>query len=210
MSDSRTTPYSSDIANHVPTDANSSTGPFRSDAAQGDSGLVRRVRERATAQLSTQKDKATETLGSVARVVRESTQQLRNQQQDVLAGYAEQAADQIERLSRNLRDKDIGELLDDAQRLARRQPALFIGSAFAIGVIGARFLKSSNQRRRRDEDDRFGYGRSGYGRVSPEEPGAILPPSTARTSSDSLSSSPRAVGSATESAFRSNAQKERF
>jgi len=38
------------------------------------------------------------------------------------------------------------------QRFARKQPALFVGSAFAIGVIGARFLKSSNDHRRRRID----------------------------------------------------------
>ena len=31
------------------------------------------------------------------------------------------------------------------QRFARRQPAVFIGSAFALGLVGARFLKSSRQ-----------------------------------------------------------------
>jgi len=109
---------------------------------------VDRVRDKAAAQLSSQKDRATDGLGSVAQAVRQSTQQLRDQKHDTIAGYVEQAADQIEKFSQRLRDKDVGELLDDAQRLARRQPAVFIGSAFALGVIGARFLKSSS------EDDR--------------------------------------------------------
>jgi len=34
-------------------------------------------------------------------------------------------------------------LLADVQQLARRQPAVFIGSAFELGLVGARFLKSS-------------------------------------------------------------------
>lgn len=116
-------------------------------------GIVDRVRERATAQLSSQKDKATEGLGSVATAVRQTTQTLRDQHHDTVAHYVEQAADQIERFSQRLKQKDVTELLEDAQQLARRQPALFIGGAFAIGVAGARFLKSSSPRGGREGYD---------------------------------------------------------
>jgi hypothetical protein len=163
MPDSHDTPYSSETASFTSITGNSSARASRPDTSGRVGGLVGRVRERATAQLSNQKDKATDSLGSVARAVRQSTEQLRNQQQDTLAGYVEQAADQIDRLSQRLRDKDVGELLDDAQRFARRQPALFIGSAFAVGLIGARFLKSSSSKQRNDRTD---YGPSQYGGVS--------------------------------------------
>ncbi len=113
------------------------------------SGLMDRVRERATAQLSTQKDRATDGLGSVAQAVRQSTQHLRDNKQDAIAGYVDKAADQIDRLSAQLRNRDVGELVGEVQRYARRQPALFVGTAFAIGVIGARFLKSSSDRKSR-------------------------------------------------------------
>ena len=116
------------------------------DSTQKDTGIVDRVRERATSQLTTQKDRATDGLGNVAQAVRETTQHLRTQQHDAIAGYAERAADQLERFQQRLKEKDVSELLDDAQRLARSQPALFIGGAFAIGLIGARFFKSSSPR----------------------------------------------------------------
>jgi len=109
----------------------------------GDHGIVSRVCERAAAELSTQKNLAFDGIGSVAQAVRQSTQHLREQQHDALAGYVEQAADQIERFAQQLRGRDLNELFNDAQRLARRQPAIFIGSAFALGLIGARFFKSS-------------------------------------------------------------------
>jgi hypothetical protein len=109
-----------------------------------DSGsLSERVRERASAQLNTQKDRATEGLGTMAQAVRQSTHQLREQHHETVASYIEQAADQIDRLSQNLKNKDVGELVSDAQRMARRRPALFVGSAFAVGLAGARFFKSS-------------------------------------------------------------------
>jgi len=131
-----------------------------SDAGTG-SGIMDRVRERATAQLSTQKDRATDGLGSVAQAVRQSTKHLRDNKQDAIANYVEKAADQIDRFSTQIRNRDVGELVNEVQRFARRQPALFVGSAFAIGVIGARFLKSSsdNQRHRALEP----YGTSSRG-----------------------------------------------
>lgn len=114
----------------------------RSTAGQ-QNGIVGRVRESATAQFSRQKERATDGLGSVAQAVRQSTQQLREQKHDTIAQYVEQAADQLDRLSTRLKDKNVEELVQDAQRFARQRPALFIGSAFAIGLVGARFFKSS-------------------------------------------------------------------
>ncbi len=126
-----------------------------------DSGIMDRVRERATAQLSSQKDRATDGLGSVAQAVRQSTKHLRDHKQDAIAQYVDKAADQLDRISTQLKNRDVNELVSEVQRFARRQPALFVGSAFALGVIGARFLKSSadDQRHRSHEP----YGTSSRG-----------------------------------------------
>lgn len=139
-------------------------GTTRSQGSGTGSGIVDKVKEQATAQLSSQKDRATQGLGTVASAVRQTTQSLRDQQHDAVAGYVEQAADQIERLSERLKNKDVTELLNDAQQLARRQPAIFIGGAFALGLVGARFLKSSSKD---DYDDyRSGGSYGSYGSTS--------------------------------------------
>ena len=142
------------------TPGSTGTATHSTDTNSTNTGLVGKVREQATAQLSSQKDKATEGLGSVAQAVRQTTQHLRDNQHETVAHYAEQAAEQIERFSQGLKNKDVGELMNDAQRLARRQPALFVGGAFALGLLGARFLKSSSP----DDRDAYGsYGATGYG-----------------------------------------------
>jgi hypothetical protein len=115
-------------------------------------GIVNRIKESATAQLTSQKDRGTDALGRVAEAVRSSTQKLRDERHETVASYVDKAADQIETWSRSLREKDVNELLSDVQRLARRKPAVFIGSAFALGLVGARFFKSSRQR------NEYGYG----------------------------------------------------
>jgi hypothetical protein len=111
----------------------------------GGTGLMDKVRESATSQIGAQKNRATDGIGSVAQAVRQSSQQLRDQQHETIAQYVEQAAGQLERFANTLRDKSVGDLLSETQDLARRKPALFIGSAFALGLFGARFMKSSRQ-----------------------------------------------------------------
>ena len=105
--------------------------------------LVDSVKQKATAQLDTQKGRATDTISVIATAVRGTTNQLRNEHHDVLAGYVENVADQLDRLSTSLRDQDIGQLVAGARQMARRQPALFIGGSFIVGLAAARFLKSS-------------------------------------------------------------------
>ena len=143
------------------TPGNIVTAPRSTETNSADtSSIVGKVKEQATAQLSSQKDRATDGLGSVAQAVRQTTQHLRDNQHETVARYAEQTAEQIERFSQRLKDKDVGELMNDAQQLARRQPALFIGGAFALGLLGARFLKSSSP----DGASSFSnYGGSNYG-----------------------------------------------
>jgi hypothetical protein len=108
-----------------------------------DTGMMGRVRERATQQLSNQKNRATDGLENIATAVRQSAQPLRDQHHDTIAAYVGKAADQLDKLSSTLRERDVPELLDDARRFARERPAVFIGASFAAGLMAARFLKSS-------------------------------------------------------------------
>jgi hypothetical protein len=126
-------------------DDNGNTGAASNGGTATGSGIVNSVKERATAQLSTQKGRAAEGLDVIAQAVRQTTQQLRNDQHDTIAQYADRAAEQLERFSSSVRDKDLNALLQDAQQLARRQPGLFIGGSFVLGLLAARFLKSSRQ-----------------------------------------------------------------
>jgi len=69
--------------------------------------------------------------------------------------------------------------VDDAERLAHRQPALFVGGAFALGLLAARFLKSSKPRPSTGRQSwantgyqpRFGYTDYGAGMSVPSSGG---------------------------------------
>jgi hypothetical protein len=59
----------------------------------------------------------------------------------------------------------------DLENLARRQPALMIGGALVLGLIGARFLKSSERRGTRQFGDGQRYGRErAYGYTGYNQP----------------------------------------
>jgi hypothetical protein len=106
--------------------------------------IADQARQQATSQLSSQKTRAAEGLGSVAQALRQTSQQLQGQDQGAITSYIDQAASQVDRFSNYLQQKDVRQMADDVERFARRQPALFLGGAFVLGLLGARFLKSSS------------------------------------------------------------------
>src|SRR5215211_3190678 len=142
------------------------SGGFGQTGGRGDQqspGILNQVRDKATSQLNEQKTRATDSLGNVAQAVRESTHHLREQQYDTVAQFVERAADQIERFSNHLRERDLNDLVSEAQRFARQQPAVFIGSSFAAGMLAARFIKASRPSRSFDDRGYSGYGVTGGG-----------------------------------------------
>lgn len=54
-------------------------------------------------------------------------------------------ADRVESAGRSLDGRELGDLVGDVERFARRNPATFIGGAIAVGFLASRFLKSSSQ-----------------------------------------------------------------
>lgn len=94
-----------------------------------------------------QKDQAADRLGGVAGALRDVGNRL--QEEDPAAGfgqYATRAADQVDRLSGYLRDRDLKTFFRDTETFARRHPDVFLGGTFLAGLLLARFLKSSADR----------------------------------------------------------------
>jgi vacuolar-type H+-ATPase subunit H len=110
-------------------------------------------------------DRSTETGEQAIRIadsIRQSVGSMREQGQDAPARMAEQAADRVQALGLYLRDNDGDHILRDVEDFARRQPLAVAAGAFALGFLGARFLKASSARRQESQpttgptfDDRF-------------------------------------------------------
>jgi hypothetical protein len=117
------------------------------DQAQQTAGQVTgQAKRQATSQVESQKAQLVDTLVTVSQALRQTGQQLTEQQQGTVARYVEQTAERVEGATNYLRARDVRALLDDTQQLARREPALFLAGALALGFVGARFLMSTGQR----------------------------------------------------------------
>jgi hypothetical protein len=126
--------------------------------------------DKVASQLDSQRNRAAEGLGNVAQALRQTSDQLRGQEQSLgVEGYIASAADQVERFSGYLRSTNTRQMVQRLEQFAREQPAVFLGSAFMLGLLGARFLRSSA----RDSSGEYGSaprdgGAGGAGYRGPE------------------------------------------
>jgi hypothetical protein len=91
-------------------------------------------------RLSTQTSRSAIQLGELANALRQTGEQLEG---NVASPFVSKAADRLDRVSELLDSADPTELVRSVEQFARREPLLFLGGAFALGIVGARFLKSS-------------------------------------------------------------------
>lgn len=147
------------------------------------------ARDSAATSLTDSKGRLADQVTHVADAFRTTTDHLRQNNQAQLAGYADGVARQAERLAGYLRNADFRAMGDDVRELARRQPALVVGGAFALGLLAARFLKSSGRTTREGSNSEFhragiaersfsdsaysaaGYGTADYGTAGYGAPG---------------------------------------
>ena len=118
---------------------------LRATGEEAVNSIGEQVRSQVTSQAQSQKERASESLNGVAQALRQTSQHLREQGQDPLAGLAETGAERVERFSGYFRQRDLDQITGDVEQFARRQPALFLGAAFGLGFLASRFLKSSGQ-----------------------------------------------------------------
>ena len=117
------------------------------------------VKSNTTAKLEEQKSTLSTGLITVADNIRQLGSNLSGGQQSdpvtrFAADYSQTAADKLRSAADYFNTHDIETMYRDVEGLARRNPAVFVGSAFALGFLASRFLKSSSPRRNR------GYGSS--------------------------------------------------
>jgi hypothetical protein len=106
------------------------------------------AKKAAESKLGASKEFAAAHLGSVAAALRQTSYQLRLQESG-MSEYVDKAASSVDNVSDYLETRTLGQLIGDVESYARREPAVFLGGAFVVGVLGGRFLKSATPRARR-------------------------------------------------------------
>lgn len=122
---------------------------------------------RVRAIFEAQTHRAADQLDTVAQAIHSAAEQLQDENAGVAARYTEQAAHRVGEVADLIRHSTVDDVVGRVEGFARRNPEIFLGAAFGVGLLFARFVKSSAQRR-------DGYGRrytsareAGYGGYGP-------------------------------------------
>jgi hypothetical protein len=105
--------------------------------------LAHQATDPVSQRVDQQKRQAAERLGGLAGALHEAGTKLEEKDQEGFGRYAHRAADQVDRASRYLREKNLRSFVRDTEVWARRHPDLFLGGSLVAGMLLARFLKSS-------------------------------------------------------------------
>ncbi len=106
---------------------------------------VSKVTDQVKGQLSTQKDNLAGAVDSVALVLMQASNTLKEQGQPAIAGYGDKAAEEITKVGDYLKKKQVDELVSDLGDYGRSNPVVFLSAAVLLGAVAARFLKSSGK-----------------------------------------------------------------
>jgi ElaB/YqjD/DUF883 family membrane-anchored ribosome-binding protein len=92
-------------------------------------------------QVTAQMGHAAQGIESAATVAEQMKVTLRQGDHETLAHYAEETAVQLERLATHLRAMQPEDIVAEADKFMKRNPALALGAAFALGLLSARLLR---------------------------------------------------------------------
>jgi hypothetical protein len=106
-------------------------------------GAIGQASQQTKSVAQDQKQKASESLTRVAQALHATSQQLQEQGQGPAGQMIDTAAQRLERVAGYLQARDISQLIGEVEGFARRQPPVFLGGAFVLGLALSRFLKSS-------------------------------------------------------------------
>jgi len=114
-----------------------------SEAVQFATDVAEKATQSAQRQFASGKQRAADTIGHLAGALRHTGEQLGTDDIPLVNDYLGRVATQAEGFADYLKNTSFGEVVGDLEKLARRQPLLFVGSALVVGLLGGRFLKSS-------------------------------------------------------------------
>jgi hypothetical protein len=138
-------------------------GELASQVQEQAGRLTDQARGQIATGLTAQKDRAAGGLETAAGLLRGAGEQLRALDQPTVAQLVDGTADRAQQFSEQLRTQDLGQLVEATERFARRQPALFAGSALALGFLATRFLRSSQPQQATTEGHSAARGSAPYG-----------------------------------------------
>ncbi len=115
----------------------SGDGNYREAAEQ----VKEEAKRRGKGIVEDQKLSVSNSFGRFATTLKKAAGELEDQ--PLFARLLRGASDALENVSRKMRERDAGTLLQEAQDFARREPVLTVAGTIAVGFILSRLFKSS-------------------------------------------------------------------
>lgn len=91
------------------------------------------------------KDRATEAVGSIGKLIRDSAATIDENVGKQYGDYARSAAEMVDGFAGKMDAKDVDAIAEDARQFVRKSPAVAIGAAAAIGFVLARLIRSGGK-----------------------------------------------------------------
>lgn len=120
--------------------------------------LLDSAREQATGFVDQRKNDAAESVVGLANSLRESGRAFEDLPQ--VRGLVDSAAGGIEQFADTIRQRTVGDMLNDVEDIVRRRPMTVAVATMVAGFFVARFIKASADNARAAERQRSGAGRS--------------------------------------------------
>ncbi|TWI50955.1 hypothetical protein IQ22_03654 [Pseudomonas duriflava] len=118
----------------------------QSNALQGKAKQVaENAKMQGKSQIDRYSDQAANEIETVANSIKAAASELNDNDRAGLSGYVSNLAQSMVGLADTLRGKSADELIREASRLARENPALFLTGSVAIGFGLSRFAKASSR-----------------------------------------------------------------
>jgi hypothetical protein len=123
--------------------ANETTPAAGSRIAEQVEKLRGQASEKAFAFAAQGKDRASDALDELAKVVSDAAATVDDKVGRDYGDYARRAADAVSGAAQTLRGKDVETLYEDARALVTKSPAIAVGTAIVLGFAIARLARSA-------------------------------------------------------------------
>ncbi|MBC8143815.1 MAG: hypothetical protein H7Y38_20480 [Armatimonadetes bacterium] len=127
------------------------------------SALTAQATDKVKEQIGDRKTQAAESLTAFTDVIRQTASGFEEKGQAPLANAVTGLASKVDDFAGYLSNKNVDELAGDITAYAKKNPQVFVGGAFLLGIALARFLKSSNRNDMGYQNSSTSTGSTGYG-----------------------------------------------
>lgn len=103
-----------------------------------------RVKEQAAEVVGQQRTGVADRIGGYSSAVHKSAEELEAKDPNI-AWLTHRAADRLSGIADYVRSRDLPQLREDAEQLARQHPAAFFGGLFVVGLVVGNLLKASGR-----------------------------------------------------------------